>query len=160
MAKRRIQPTKNMLAVAGAEEVLKNISDTLNRISGEAFKDMCAWAGAPIADQARANVQSMPVSEKIKTALGACIVVNKGTATKANAIVRVTQPAGVAILGSTAFVPNPYWWEYGTAPRYTSTGHFTGKITGTPYFRPAVVTSRPIVRQRLIDGMKKLTGAS
>jgi hypothetical protein len=85
------------------------------------------------------------------------IITAYGDRTKPNVIVGTSAVRARRIAEARSFTyrrfMNPYWWEFGTAPRFTKKGARRGQIMATPYFRPAVTANLAKVRDILASGI-------
>lgn len=142
----------------GSLAILKEISKRLDLTTGAALKDLYLRAAQPILTQARQNIDSLPISDSAKAVLKVQVVAGRGPKRLPNAFVAMYQwAANVEANHQQGHrVPNPYWFEFGTAERVTASGHKTGHMGPTPYFRPAVVQARGEVRALLVQGLKDL----
>lgn len=148
---------RDLVRVDGMPEVLENLKKRMERATAEAIKATLIDGGKPIWRQARANIQGLPVSARLKQILTAEVAMMKGKPKQPSIVVGISQAAGISRLGNQAssrggksFIINPYWVEKGIA------GHRTGPYTGHPFFRPAVDSTKSEVVSRLSNGFKKL----
>ncbi len=151
---------KALMRFEGMDTVIakmeKIIANTSGGTQGAKLKRVYVEAAAIVSNQARANIASLPnTSAELKEVLSAMVVTNEGPESKPNAISAVVQQVGVKKFPD-RFVPNPYWFEYGTVARTTKKGANRGQIQPTPFFRPAIATARGKATEVLVDGLKKL----
>lgn len=144
--------------LVGVAEVQKEIARRLsgNPLLGKKLKNLFLFAAQPIVAHAKRNISVLPVGQSAKSVLTGQVVAGRGPAKHPNAFVAMYQWAvNVAARKSAGGrVPNPAWFEYGTVERITRSGHRTGKMTATPFFRPAITQGRPEVKTRLVAGLK------
>jgi hypothetical protein len=156
---RQAVTSRQLLKIEGIEEILKKIAERLPRhhVVGPKLKDMYLKAALPIQAQAKRNIDSLPLAAGAKTTLKQQVVAGRGPARFPNAFVSMYQWAATAqSVGPGGRIPNPYWFEFGTALRETKGGHRTGQITATPYFRPAITQARGKVKLELEAGLKRI----
>lgn len=159
MARRQVVSTKSLLKVEGVAEIVKQLEAIIDQTTGKYLKRVYVRGAALVSDQARANIQNLPISEQVKKVLTATVVTNEGPESKPNAISAVSQRAAERRLSAKQNgirVPNPFWFEYGTVPRATGTGANRGMMKPTPFFRPAVEAKRAEVKQFLIDELRDI----
>lgn len=137
---------KKLLEIEGMDAVLKNIEKTIDRMKGERIKNEAyVEAAKHVWSQAKANVQALPISDRLKTILDAEISINRGLPANPYVLCGVSQKAGIQKLGGQGnFIINPYWVEKGIA------GHTRGPYSGgKPFFVPAVKSARSKVAETL-----------
>lgn len=135
--------------IAKMEQVIANTSGGK---AGQDLKKVYVAAARVHSNQVHANIDALNASATLKESLHLCTVVNEGPENKPNAVSMMTQVGALKDVG----VFNPYWFEYGTVPRFTGKGAARGKIEPTPVFRPAIQQSKDKVLEVLVDGIKKL----
>lgn len=152
--------SRQLLKVEGVEEILKEIARRLpsNPVVGRKLKTVFLEAAKPIQERAKHNIDGLPISFSARTLLKGQVVAGRGPAKHPNAFVALYQWAvNVASRKSEGGrVPNPSWFEFGTVERVDKSGHKTGKMTATPFFRPAITQARPEVKQVLVEGLKEV----
>ncbi len=151
----------SLLKIDGMDAVIKKVEAIIEKTSGgtagaKLKKQVYIPAATVISNQVRLQISNLDASKEVKEALAASVGTNEGKESQPNAIVIVSQPIGVRRLGEGVFVPNPYWYEYGTRSRFTKKGARRGQINPQPFFRPAVETARSKATNVLVDGLKKL----
>tara|TARA_R110002049_G_scaffold23545_10_gene83649 strand:- start:39023 stop:39442 length:420 start_codon:yes stop_codon:yes gene_type:complete len=50
---------------------------------------------------------------------------------------------------------NPAWFEFGTAPRFTKSGRYSGQIIASPFFWPTYRAKKRRLRGRMTRNVKK-----
>ena len=164
MAKRKYRAVtqKGLIKVEGMQEVLDNIAERLDRTVGKQVKAVYVEAAKAVWSKTKQNIAGLPASERLKQVLNAEVMINTGEDRQQNVLVGMSQQAGIRKLGNQAgtyrgkrFIPSPYWFEHGTAMRQGPRGS-TGRIAATPFFRPAVTSTRGEMRDRMAAGFKEL----
>ncbi len=158
---RSVVSKNSLLKIEGLSGVISKLEKIIENTSGgqagkRLKKEVYIPAAVVVSNQIRLNIANLNASQKIKDALTASVATNEGKESQPNAIVIVSQPIGARRLGKGVFVPNPYWYEYGTVQRFTGKGANRGKITPQPFFRQAVESSRAKATETLVGGLKKL----
>ncbi len=146
---------RGLLRIEGMQALLDAVVERMDRATAQSIKDIYVAAATKLTQRVRQNIAALPYSERLKEALRSGVVINRGQDKKPNVLVGVSQKAGVKQLGRQRFMPNPYWFEHGTAMRVTSRGA-RGRINATPFFRPAVLAARDDIRTTIADGMRSL----
>jgi len=149
---------KQLLKMDGVAEALSEIEKRLDRATGNEIKKALIEGGKPLWRQAKQNIAGLGgVSKELKAILSAEVSMMRGKAKQPKILVGMSQLAGIKKLGRGGrFIPSPYWFEFGTAQRVTKTGHRTGAITPTPFFRDAISKSKTAVREALAASLKAL----
>jgi hypothetical protein len=155
MARRAIT-TRKLVAIEGIPEVLANIAKVMNKTTAESLKKLYIDAAKPVWSTAKRNISGLNVSPQLKQVLDAMVMINSAIPRNPYVLVGMSQQAGIRKLGKGRFIPNPYWFEFGTDARKRSGGGGTGRITPTPYFRPALTAARPLVKQAIVAGFPKI----
>jgi hypothetical protein len=170
--KRKFQAVsdKSLVKFEGAQEVIDGIEARLANLKSEVLKDAFINAAKPAYRAVYSGISALPQSPKMKEVLQASILMAKGDARKPNVLLGMNQDKGIKTMGyppkgsrppAGQRVPNPYWIEFGTAQRNQgSKGNGPkrdlGKMTATPFFRPAVTASKGAIRQALVSELKAL----
>lgn len=157
---RSVVTSRQLGKLIGVADVQKEIARRLpsNPLLGKKLKTLFLHSAQPIVAHAKQNIFGLPIGQTAKSVLVGQVVAGRGPAKHPNAFVAMYQWA-VNIAARKAEggrVPNPAWFEYGTVERVTKSGHRTGTMTATPFFRPAITQARPEVRQRLVEGLKEV----
>ena len=143
-----------LFKVDGLEDVL----DAVGRVqkgTAKELKKVFMLAAVVVAQDAQRNVDKIPSSSlnaSGKRKLQQMIISAYGEPRKDNVIVGVSAVRARKLNKGKRFM-NPYWWEFGTAVRYTKRGGRRGQIKATPYFRPAVTANKARVRDILASGI-------
>ena len=158
---RSVVSKNSLLKMEGLSQLISKFEKVIENTSGGTAgkrlkKEVYVPAAVVVSNQVRTEIANLDAKQSTKDALAACVATNEGKESQPNAIVIVSQPIGVRRLGKNVFVPNPYWYEYGTVPRFTTKGAFRGEIKPQPFFRPAVNSSRKKAGDVLVSGLKKL----
>jgi len=149
---------RQLLRVEGVAEIVDRIGTLVDRATGKHIKKVYRDAALLVSNQARENIRSLGVSQKLKDVLTASVVTNEGPENLQNAVSAVSQHAAQKKMGgkmSGNRFPNPYWFEYGTAAR-SSGGASRGQISPSPFFRPAVSQQRSAVLYYLTAEFRKI----
>ena len=156
---------KSLVKLEGAQEVIDGIEARLANLKNEVLKDAFINAAKPAYRAVFMGISALPQSPKMKEVLQASILMAKGDARRPNVLLGMNQDKGIKAMGypprgskppKGQRVPNPYWIEFGTAARTTKAGRFTGNMSATPFFRPAVTASKGAIRQALVSELKAL----
>lgn len=150
-----------LLKLVGVEELTETMQDLMSRAKGEWIKKAYLDGAKVIWKAAKRNVKGLPISDRGKQQLDATIIMNRLKPWDQKVMVGCNQPAGIKKLEREGvqiarvskdkprtpglFVGNPYWWEFGTSRGQRK----------TPFFRPAVINSRPEVKKVLTEQISK-----
>ena len=150
-----------LLKVEGLAQIIgkleKIIENTTGGTAGPKLKKIYFEAAAIHSNQVRANIANLNASADLKEVLTLAVVTNEGPENRPNAISAIVQGAAIRRLNDPdRFVPNPYWFEFGTVPRVNRKGANRGMIHPSPFFTPAIEQSRQRVIESLKNGLKKL----
>jgi hypothetical protein len=151
---RRAVTDKQLFKVEGLEDVLAAVGRVKVGTAKE-LKKVFIRAGMVIATDAQRNVDKIPdsaLNASGKQKLKQMIIAAYGDPRKSNAIVGASAVRARKLNKGERYM-NPYWWEFGTAMRTTKGGAGRGKITATPFFRPAVTANKSKVRDVLAEGI-------
>ena len=149
--RRSLVTTKGLSKIEGMNELQANISRMMDKVTGHKLKKLFYRGAATVRDQARRNVDGIKANREVKGWLKKKLIASYGPERYPNAFV-VLQGHAPEWRGGGENMPNPYWWEFGTAERTTKSGGARGKMTAQPFFRPAITASRRKVRGILAEG--------
>jgi hypothetical protein len=167
MAKKRVRRqtvSKNqLLKVDGMDDVLEEIEKRMDRMTGEAIKEALVNAAKPLFGQVKENIAGLSIGPKLKEMLTAQVAIMRGSKKVPRIMIGMSQDAGLHRRPDLFVRPDgkrkpvsPYWFEFGTAARVTDKGHATGAIKSTPFWRPALSSSKDSIRNRLAYELKKI----
>lgn len=156
----RLVGAADLIQIEGLGDVIANIAALVDRFTVKRLKQVYIEASKPVWSQAKRNIDGLPVSPELKEVLHAMTMINTAAPDADYVLMGMSQQAGIKKLGRTKegnkrMIPNPYWFEFGTANRATSK-RATGKINATPFFRPALEAKKREVKAVLEQELKKL----
>lgn len=155
---RSVATGKSLLKFDGVGEMiakLEKMATVGDGSTAKGIKQACYNAALVVSNSVRQNINGLSASQELKEVLTATVVTNMGPDDKPNAISAMVQQAAVRKFGKGRSVPNPVWFEYGTAPRQTGKGANRGMIQPTPVFRPGVEQARAEATKVLVDGLRE-----
>ena len=110
--------TKSKLfKVDGMDEVLAEISNTMNRVTAQRLKQVYVEAAKVIWSQVKRNIASLPVSDKAKEMLDSMMMINQGKPTKQNVLSGMSQAWGIRQLSGKKSRFEYRDWERRKEPR-------------------------------------------
>jgi hypothetical protein len=165
--------TKSKLfQVEGMDDVIKEISRTMDRVTAERLKAIYVEAAIPIWSQVKRNIAKL-YSGPVQNMLDSMVMITKGKPKKQHVLSGMSQAYGIKQMPTRLKkggqlhrlgnwkVWNPYWWEFGTKERkigyrHWKWGWFRGRIKPTPFFRPAVEEKKSEVRDILVRELRRV----